>query len=59
MDVTICERESFNLFTKYGRRNFFKRGILGDKLARKCALKDMISYIKHTIRKYFYRIRKR
>jgi len=33
-------RDGFNLLNKYGRRNFFSRGILGDRWARRYVLKD-------------------
>ena len=33
-------REGFNLFSKTGRENFFRRGILGDKLARHYVIAD-------------------
>ena len=33
-------REGFNLFHKFGRRHFFRRGILGDKWARSHVIND-------------------
>jgi len=33
-------REGFDLFHKYGRYYFFRRGIFGDKWARKFVLQD-------------------
>lgn len=35
-------REGFNLFHKFGRRHFFKRGLFGDKWARMFVLKDTL-----------------
>jgi hypothetical protein len=33
-------REGFDLFSRYGRLYFFRRGILGDRWARKFVLLD-------------------
>ena len=36
----MASREGFNLFHKFGRQYFFRRGILGDKWARRYVLQD-------------------
>jgi hypothetical protein len=33
-------REGFDLFSKFGRKYFFRRGLFGDKWARKYVLND-------------------
>jgi hypothetical protein len=35
-------REGFDLFNSFGRKHFFKRGLLGDKWARHYVLKDTL-----------------
>jgi hypothetical protein len=37
-------REGFDLFNKYQRGNFFRRGIFGDKWARHYVLKDTFGH---------------
>lgn len=53
----MASREGFNLFHKYGKRNFFRRGILGDKWARRYVLRDtfgryVCQLIGHTAKTY-------
>lgn len=39
-------RESFNLRSKRGIKNFFRRGLFGDKWARKFVLYDTVHNIR-------------
>jgi hypothetical protein len=39
-------RESFDLFRKICRRYFSKRGLFGDKWARKFVIKDTLGHFK-------------
>ena len=40
-----CGREAFNLRRKIGWKNFFRRGIFGDKWARKFIIHDTIKNV--------------
>ena len=40
-----ASREGFNLFNKYGFQNFFRRGVLGDKFARRLVIKDTFTVV--------------
>ena len=40
----MAYRENFDLFSKFGRRNFFKRGIFGDKWARVHVVTDTLGH---------------
>mgnify|MGYP001572227738 CR=1 FL=1 len=36
----MASRENFNLISRYGRQNFFRKGILGDRWARENVVGD-------------------
>lgn len=36
----MSSREGFNLFHKFGRKHFFRRGLFGDRWARDYVLRD-------------------
>lgn len=38
------QRQGYDLFTKMGRKNFFRKGLLGDKWSRANALTDTLGH---------------
>ncbi len=40
-----AKRESFNLLNKYGRGNFFRKGLFGNKWARENVIGDTFRFI--------------
>jgi hypothetical protein len=38
----MADRQTFNLLNRYGRANFFRRGVLGDEWARRFVLGDTL-----------------
>jgi len=45
----MASRENFNLFSKYGRKNFFHRGLFGDRWARENVFADTFRVILRVI----------
>lgn len=39
-----ASRECFDIFSKYGRKNFFRPGMFGDKWARHYVIKDTFGH---------------